>query len=220
MHVVMINGSPRVKKYSNTDKIIRAFERGLVNKGVTCEKYAISDRTSWENIRYAYENNTQIIIALPLYVECVPGLLLEFLETLPQKNRDTKLSFILQGGFAEGSQFRCGERFLKSLPSYLGCSYGGCLVKGDNFSIRLVEKEQQDRLTKPYERMGEVFAAECDFNGKEAGDFTGAEYFSLSQRIILGIVFKTVLRRIFNKTAQSWGCRERLDVKPYREKSV
>lgn len=97
-------------------------------------------------------------------MECVPGLLLEFLDILPQKNEDTQLSFILQGGFAEGCQFRCGEQFLKKLPDYLGCSYGGCLIKGDNFSIRLLDKEQQNRVTKPYEKMGEVFAIKHNFN--------------------------------------------------------
>ena len=141
----VINGSPRITRYSNTDKIVGAFERGLVNQGVTCERYAISDRNSWKDICHAYESNTQIIIALPIYVECVPGLLLEFLDTLPRKNENTQLSFILQGGFAEGCQYRCGEQFLEKLPAYIGCSYGGCLVKCDNFSIRLLEKEQQDR---------------------------------------------------------------------------
>ncbi len=50
MHVVSINGSPRITRYSNTDKIVGAFERGLVNQGVTCERYAISDRNSWKDI--------------------------------------------------------------------------------------------------------------------------------------------------------------------------
>ena len=215
MHVVIINGSPRVQKYSNTDKIIGAFERGLANHGVTCEKYAISDRSSWGDIRRAYESNKQIIIALPLYVECVPGLLLEFLDILPRKKEDTQLSFMLQGGFAEGCQFRCGEQFLKKLPDYLGCSYGGCLIKGDSFSIRLMEKDEQDKATKPYERMGEVFAVKHNFNNREAKDFTGAEYYSLPQRIMLDIAFKTIARRIFKKAAKSWGCKEKLDARPY-----
>ena len=216
MHVVIINGSPRVPRYSNTDKIIGAFERGLAGKGVTCEKYAISNRNSWEDICHAYETNTQIIIALPLYVECVPGLFLEFLDILLRKTQDTQLSFILQGGFAEGCQYRCGEQFLKKLPDYLGCSYGGCLVKGDNFSIRLLEREQQDRATQPYERMGEVFAVEHNFNSKEAKDFTGDEYYSLPRRILLDIAFKTIVRGIFKRAAKSWGCKEKLDAKPYR----
>ena len=58
-------------------------------------------------------------------MECVPGLWLESLDILPLKEEDTQLSFILQGGFAEGCQYRCGEQFLKKLPDYLGCSYGG-----------------------------------------------------------------------------------------------
>lgn len=216
MHVVIINGSPRVEKYSNTDKIIQAFEKGLASHGVTSERYAISNRNSWNTIRHAYETNTQIVIALPLYVECVPGLLLEFLETLPQKNKDTQISFILQSGFAEGCQLRCGEEFLKKLPEYLGCSYGGCLVKGDNFSIRLLDEKQQKRITKPYERMGEVFAKEHSFDNKECRDFTGPEYFSFSQRLMLGMIFGTFARKMFNDVAKVWGCTEKLDAKPYK----
>ena len=216
MHIVIINGSPRVEKYSNTDKIIGAFAKGLINQGVTCEKYAISDRNTWVDICHAYETNTQIMIALPLFVECVPGLLLEFLGTLPQKNMDTQISFILQGGFAEGSQFRCGEEFLKELPAYLGCSYGGCLVKGDNFSIRLLDADKQKRITKPYERMGEVFAKEHSFDNKECRDFTGPEYFSFFQRLMLGMIFRTLARKMFNDVAKVWGCTEKLDAKPYK----
>ena len=40
MHVMIINGSPRVEKYSNTDKIIAAFAEGLSEAGATFEKKA------------------------------------------------------------------------------------------------------------------------------------------------------------------------------------
>lgn len=158
MHVVIINGSPRVQKYSNTEKIIASFAKGLSEKGVSFETYAVSDRKSWENIQKAYIENEEILIALPLYVECIPGLLLEFLETLPKKDEHTRLSFLLQSGFSEGCQLRCGEGFLKELPGYLGVRYGGCLVKGDNFGIRFLNQEKQERITKPYQAMGELFA--------------------------------------------------------------
>lgn len=87
MHVVIINGSPRVQKYSNTDKIIAVFAKGLSEKGNTFETYAISNRKTWDIIRDAYIKNDEILIALPLYVECVPGLLLEFLEEKQARNR-------------------------------------------------------------------------------------------------------------------------------------
>ena len=96
MHVVIINGSPRVEKYSNTEKIIDAFSEGLAEAGVSFERYAISNKNNWDKAREAYLNNTEIIIALPLYVESAPGILLEFLETLPVKDKNTRVSFILE----------------------------------------------------------------------------------------------------------------------------
>lgn len=213
MHVVIINGSPRVQKYSNTEKIIASFAKGLSEKGVSFETYAISDRKSWEMIRDAYIKNEEILIALPLYVECVPGLLLEFLETLPKKDEHTRLSFLLQSGFAEGCQLRCGEEFLTKLPGYLGVRYGGCLVKGDNFGIRVLGEEKQKQVTKPYQAMGELFAEGDGFFREEAKKFTGPEYFSLPMRLLMQFAFKTFQKKIFKKAATSLGCNTPLDEK-------
>lgn len=213
MHVVIINGSPRVQKYSNTEKIIASFAKGLSEKGASFETYAISDRKSWEIIRDAYIKNEEILIALPLYVECVPGLLLEFLETLPKKDEHTRLSFLLQSGFAEGCQLRCGEEFLTKLPGYLGVRYGGCLVKGDNFGIRVLGEEKQKQVTKPYQAMGELFAEGDGFFRKEAKKFTGPEYFSLPMRLLMQFAFKTFQKKIFYQAAASLGCNTPLDEK-------
>lgn len=213
MHVMIINGSPRVQKYSNTEKIIGSFAKGLSEKGSTFETYAVSDRKTWDSIREAYLKNEEILIALPLYVECVPGLLLEFLETLPKKDEHTRLSFILQSGFAEGCQLRCGEEFLEKLPAYLGVRYGGCLVKGGNFGIRVLEEEKQAQATKPYQEMGRLFAEGEGFFREEAKKFTGPEYFPLPMRLLVGLIQKTLARKIFQKAAASWGCSVPLDEK-------
>ena len=217
MHVVIINGSPRVQKYSNTEKIIAAFAKGLSEKECTFETYAISNRKTWDIIRDAYIKNDEILIALPLYVECVPGLLLEFLETLPQKDTHTRLSFLLQSGFAEGCKLRCGEAFLEKLPEYLGVRYGGCLVKGDNFGIRILDEKKQAQVTKPYQAMGKLFAEGDGFLREEAKKFTGPEYFPLPIRLMMGLIFKTFVKKMFQKTAASWGCRVPLDEKVYRK---
>lgn len=73
-----------------------------------------------------------------------------------------------------------------------------------------------EKATKPYERMGEVFTIEHNFYGREARDFTGAEYYSLPERIMVGMAFRTIVRRIFNRAAKSWGCKDKLDAKPYK----
>lgn len=219
MHVVIINGSPRAQKYSNTEKIIASFAKGLSEKGASFETYAVSDRRSWETIREAYIKNEEILIALPLYVECVPGLLLEFLETLPKKDEQTRLSFILQSGFAEGCQLRCGEEFLAKLPGYLGVRYGGCLVKGDNFGIRFVDEEKQKQITKPYQSMGELFAQGDGFFREEAKKFTGPEHFSLPMRLIMQVIFKTLAKKQLQKVAASLGCTVPLDERVWETNS-
>ena len=215
MHVLIINGSPRVKEYSNTDKILSKFTEGLAENGTTFEQYEISDKKQWDTIRNAFNENTNIIMALPLYVECIPGLLMEFLETLTPKSGNAKMSFILQSGFAEGIQLRCGEAYLEKLAGYLGCEYGGTLVKGGNFEIRFLSDESRVKATSPYAEMGREFAANGNFNSDKCKAFTGPEIFPAPVRVLVGFFFKTVVRKSFIRDGESLGCTKPLDYKPY-----
>ncbi len=216
MHAVIINGSPRIKKFSNTDKILEKFTAGMTENGTTFEQYEVSDKKQWEDIRKAFYENTHILIAIPLYVECIPGLLLEFLETLSPKNDETEIAFILQSGFAEGIQLRCGEAYLKILTKKLGCKYVGTLVKGDNFSIRWVEEGTAERVTAPYTEMGREYAKNGGFESDKCKAFTGPEVFPFAIRVMLGFVFSVFAKSSFKKIAQGIGCTRPLDYKPYR----
>ena len=215
MHVLIINGSPRVKKYSNTNYILVKFTEGLRENGASFEQYEISDRGSWDQIRQAFDRNTVILIALPLYVECIPGLLMEFLETLTPKSDGSKMAFLLQGGFMEGVQLRCGEAYLKILAGKLGCAYMGTLVKGDNFCIRFFEGEWRDKVTGPYADMGREYAVNGDFNSKACKKFTGHEKFPLPVRIYVGHILKTQAAKGFEQIAAAFECDKPLDFKPY-----
>ncbi|MBO4267075.1 MAG: hypothetical protein J5910_07785 [Lachnospiraceae bacterium] len=215
MHVLIINGSPRVKKYSNTDKILEKFTQGMCENGTTFEQYEVSDKAQWDSIREAFNKNKNILIALPLYVECIPGLLMEFLETLTPKNDGSKIAFILQSGFAEGIQLRCGEAYLEILAGKLGCEYKGTLVKGDNFSIRFVDDKMKNKVTNPYTEMGREFAAKEDFNSEACKKFTGPEIFPPHVRLLIGILFRFPARKGFKMLAKNLGCEQPLDYKPY-----
>lgn len=215
MHVAIINGSPRIEKYSNTEKIIDAFSEGLSEAGASFERYAISNKNNWGQAREAYIDNTEIIFTMPLYVESAPGIFLEFLETLPVKDNNTRVSFILQGGFAEASQLSCGKEFLEKLPNYLGVSYGGILIKGDNFGIRVVGKDDVIKLTGPYKEMGKAFVTENGFKEETVKKFVGSEYFPLSMRVMLQIMFKTVAKKKYAAVANEWGCKKPIDYKPW-----
>ena len=217
MHIMLINGSPRTEKLSNTDKILTAFAAGLAEEGATFERYAVSVRGSWSGIREAYEKNSEILLALPLFVENVPGLLLEFLETLPKKNEDTRLSFILQSGFAEASQLRCGEKFLEKLAGELGVRFGGTLLKGDNFGLRLSSGEEIRKLTGPYREAGRDFVRDNGFTAEKIKAFAGPEYFPLPIRLLVGLLFRTTARKKFAAAARAWGCTVPIDDRPWEK---
>lgn len=220
MHVIIINGSPRVKQHSNTDKIIKAFGNGLVAEGSTYEVYTLSDRSEWEAARTAFATHDNIIMAMPLYVESAPSLFLEFLETLPTKReKSAELSFILQSGFAEGNQLRCGEHFLLSLPEQLGCINGGCLLRGNNFNIRFEDKgddaNRKKVWMKPYEKMGRLYAKNGNFLTREAQRFVGLERFPFLLRIMIHASLKLFDNMRWKKVAKSWSATLPLDNRPY-----
>ena len=219
-HVLILNGSPRVKKNSNTNKIIDAFGEGLQQAGTCYDVYSLSNRSEWDAAREAFMTSDNIIIAVPLFVECSPSLLLEFLDTLPtERKQSAQLSFILHGGFDEGHQLRLGEKFLQSLPAQLGCSCGGVLVKGGSFLLRNREnsyiKKMTDKMLASYTTMGLSFAQNGNFMTPEAKKFTGPEKNPWIGLLLFNLIFKRIVKKNFERIAQEWGCTEPLDSKPY-----
>lgn len=216
MNVVIINGSPRTRQCSNTEKIIQAFVKGLEAEGHTYQLYALSSRHEWSVAREAYLSNEKIIFALPMYVESIPSLMLEFLDTLPtERQLPAELSFILHGSFDEGYQFRLCEKLLKSITTQLGCSYGGCLIKGGSFMLRLFSDKEAEKMTKSYIEMGRSYAWNGDFLTPAARKFTGTERYPWLIRQLSALVLKLIVNRKFEQFATNWGCYRPLDDKPY-----
>ena len=215
-HLVIINGSPRVEKFSNTDKIIHSFVKGLEKAGITWELHNLSNRKEWDAAREAFLTHERTLIAFPLYVECVPGLMLEFLETLPTERRQPgELSFLLHGGMDEGNEYRLCERFLLRLPAQLGCSYGGTLIHGGSFLIRTSQPKMAAKMVTPYVKMGRLYAQRGNFLVPEAARFTGPEQYPWLVRKLISVAFLAKINKGFEQFAQGWGCTCPLDDKPY-----
>ena len=218
-HLVIINGSPRVAKFSNTDKIIHSFVKGLEGTGITWELHNLSNRKEWDAAREAFLSHERILIAFPLYVECIPSLMLEFLESLPSERRQpAQLSFLLHGGMDEGFEFRFCERILQGLPAQLGCSFGGTLIHGGSFGIRTRDDAIKAKIVAPYEKMGRLFAQNGNFLNPEAKKFTGPEQYPWLVRKMVSLLFLKKVNKGFEDFAKSWGCTRPLNDKPYSEK--
>lgn len=218
-HLVIINGSPRVAKFSNTEKIIHSFAKGLEEAGVTWELHHLSNRKEWDAAREAYLDNERTLIAFPLYVECVPSLMLEFLAALPVvRQQPGELSFLLHGGMDEGNEFRLCEQFLKTLPTQLGCSYGGTLIHGGSFRIRTAGDKEVARILDPYVKMGRLYAQKGNFLSPQAAKFIGMEQYPWLVRKLVSLLALDKINGEFDQFAKSWGCTRPLDDKPYSDK--
>lgn len=184
--------------------------------GNTTEVYYLSNRRQWEKAQKAFQENTNILIALPLYVENVPGILLEFLSGLqPKKTSGTYLAFLLQGGFPETSQSRCCEAFLETLPLQLGCAYAGTLIKGDMFGVGLVDEKNREKMLAPFIEMGRVFASSGRFEKSAVGAFAAPESMSKKQMRAYNLFGKHISHFFMGHIAKKLGCKEKLDARPF-----
>ena len=216
MHLVIISGATRPQAKSNTAKVIAAFQKGLEENGNTTEVWYLSDRRQWKRAANAFEQNDHILIAFPLYVENIPGILLEFLSGLtPKQAPGTKLAFLIQGGFPEASQSRCCEAFLETLPAQLGCDYAGTLIKGDMFGTSLVDEKNREKMLAPFTQMGRTFAQTGNFEKAAVDAFAGPEYMPEKQIRMYNRVGKHISRFFMGHIARKLGCKGRLDARPY-----
>ena len=216
MHLVIISGATRPQSKSNTAKVIAAFQKGFEENGNTTEVWYLSDRRQWKRAANAFEQNDHILIAFPLYVENIPGTLLEFLSGLtPKQTPGTKLAFLIQGGFPEASQSRCCEAFLETLPAQLGCEYAGTLIKGDMFGTSLVDEKNREKMLAPFTQMGRIFAQIGCFEKSAVDAFAGLEYMPEKQIRMYNLVGKHISRFFMGRIAKKLGCKEKLDARPY-----
>jgi len=212
----MISGAARPQSKSNTAKILTAFQKGYEESGGTAEVWYLSIREQWAGAANAFEKSDNILIALPLYVENIPGILLEFLEGLKPKNAPgTQIAFLLQGGFPEASQSRCCEKYLERLPGQFGCAYAGTLIKGDMFGLGLVDDKTRQKMLTPFVEMGRRFAVTHQFEKEAVNAFAAPEYMPEHQIQMFNGFGRVVQRFFMGRIAKKLGCRERLDARPF-----
>ena len=218
MHLVIISGAARPRARSNTAKIIAAFQAGYEEGGNTTEVWYLSDHSQWAGAAQAFERGDNLLIALPLYVENIPGILLEFLSGLkPKSTPGTKLAFLLQGGFPEACQSRCCEAYLETLPAQLGCEYAGTLLKGDLFGLSLTDEKSREKLLAPFTEMGRYYARTGYFDKPSVDKFAAPEYMPQGQIRMYNLVFKYLSRFFMGGIAKKPSCKEKLDAQPYRD---
>ncbi len=217
MHYLIISCSPQNKDKSTSALLASMIKGGIThNSDDTAEILYINNKSIWQECRNSFYKNRNIIFCIPLYVEGIPGLLMEFLETLHRKELEgTKLSFVIQGGFEEACQLRTAEHFLQSLPPYLNCEYCGTLLKGGLFGMATMRSQKyREKMQCKFIQIMKEYKKSNSFDNMISKKFCGVEFYSQGM-IILTKLAKPINRLVWNVMGKKLGADGRLNIRPY-----
>lgn len=212
MHTVIINGSPR-GTFGNSQIILNKFLEGYSLSGDTYQQFCVSDKEKWVEIKTSIEKSANIIVIFPLYAELLPGSLLEFFDYLSdaELSEQNTMSFILHSGNLVAGVRGCCNDYLKQLTKYLGCSFGGVLIRGNSFFYFNIDSQKAEELVSPYAEMGKYFSINKSFFGEEVRKFVGQTEIKQSEARIINRICKILMTEFAEKA----NCKIPLDNKPY-----
>jgi NAD(P)H-dependent FMN reductase len=220
MKLAIINGSPRYKK-SNSTLLINQFLSGY-NKIIPEEvpiHYLANQQLRNEAID-AFLESDEIILIFPLYTDCMPGIVKEFIENIAQMNKGDnggkEIGFIVQSGFPEAIHSVAVEHYLEKLAKRLQCEYLGTVIKGGVEGIQIMPPFMTRKLFLQFEKLGEYFAKNSAFSPEIMDKLSKPYKMSPIQRTLFAMMAKTGLTNFYwNSNLKKNGAFDKRFDKPY-----
>ena len=106
------------------------------------------------------------IIAFPLYVHAMPGIVMTWLEMLEPlaPERRAGVGFIVQSGLPEARQSRAVEAFLNRLPPRLGAEHVGTVIRGGVEAMRFAPAFMFRKMRRAFTELGRELALDRRFS--------------------------------------------------------
>lgn len=159
MRLTLFNGSPRAES-SNTRILLEQFLEGYTTKaGNTYELFYLRKEEPAEMAK-SFSEAENVLLAFPLYVDCMPALVKSFIEELEplcDREGNPAMGFLVQSGFPEAAHSRYVERYLEKLAVRLGSPYLGTMVKGGVEGIQVKPSWINRKLFSYFYDLGEGF---------------------------------------------------------------
>jgi len=160
MKLTVLNGSPRGKA-SNTTTLLSHFLRGFnKTKGNRYEELYLIRERKLSTCVEAFQDAEAVILAFPLYVDCMPAVVkyfIEALEPLCGSADNPRLGFIIQSGFPESVHSHYLRRYLEKLCRRLGSPYLGTVIKGGAEGIKDQPAWMHRKLFRRFFELGRIF---------------------------------------------------------------
>jgi len=199
MKLAIFNGSPR-RLNSNSKILIEQFLAGY--NRIDPERvpvYYLASRKQKEESLEAFNNSDIILIFFPLYTDCMPGIVKEFIEDIAQLNnsKTRMIGFVVQSGFPEAIHSFYVERYLKKLTKRLNGIYLGTIIKGGVEGIQIMPSWMTRKLFKSFVNLGEYFAINQTWSPEIKNKLAKPYKLSPLRRSFLGIMRLTGLANYY-----------------------
>jgi len=186
MKLTVFNGSPRGKK-SNTTILLELFLKSFMEtEGNSYElEYIVNNKDDGKLIEM-FKNASNVILAFPLYTDCMPGIVKSFIDSLKPlcgKQDNPSIGFMVQSGFPEAYHSRFVERYLKKLAKRLNCQYVGCIVKGGIEGIRIKPQFMTKKIFNYFYELGKVYGKSGKFDEELLKKLAKPEHLSALLRL-------------------------------------
>ena len=169
MKLTVYNGSPRAKK-SNTRILLSHFIEGFHESGgIVYENVYLMKTREIEQHVELFCRSECILLAFPLYVDSMPGIVKNFIEALEgaqSEAKNPKIGFIVQSGFPEAHQSRFVEKYLAKLAHRMNCEYLGTVIKGAVEGIQIKPPWLTKKLYTQFKNLGRIFGETGHFDSK------------------------------------------------------
>ncbi|GAG73133.1 unnamed protein product [marine sediment metagenome] len=218
MKLTVFNGSPRGKK-SNTALLLEHVLKGFMEtEGNSYELEYIVNKDVEELVEM-FRNASDIILAFPLYTDCMPGIVKSFIDSLKPlcgKQDNPSIGFIVQGGFPEAYHSRFVERYLEKLAKRLNCQYVGCIIKGGVETIRIMPKFMTKKIFNYFYELGKIYGKSGKFDEELLKEIAKSEHLSTLRRLFFRFASSVGMTHVYwnKQLKENNAFKERFD-KPY-----
>jgi len=219
MKLAIFNGSPRGKG-SNTRILLEHFQIGFENRGgeVSSIDYLIQEKYPEDQVQH-FKDAESILLAFPLYVDSVPGIVKKFVETLGSFNGNgKKILFLVQSGFPEAVHSEEVKSYLLLLSKRLNLKCLGVIIKPGVEGIKIMPEWMTGKLFNKMKLFGEQLATNGKIDEKSVKKLACPYKFSVFKILFFRLMRLTGMANFYwNKNLKEHGAFEKRFDAPYLE---
>ena len=218
MRLTVFNGSPKGKA-SNTAKLLEHFLAGFSRKpGNEHETFFLIREKDHPRCAEAFKGAEVVLLAFPLYTDCMPGAVKAFIESLePLCGRDGNpaLGFLVHSGFPESVHSHFIRRYLEKLCRRLGCPCLGTVIKGASEGIQVQPERWNRNLFRRFYELGRIFGETGEFDMQIVEKLAGPVRFSKLGLLVGRLSMKIGQLFYWDRMIKKHGALDKRDARPY-----